>query len=82
MEQVIFEAIISHTTDWWLGTASMDLSRVNRGLIKPVAFYDGMTGLADKDRAVHVVYWGFSKTFGTGTKQVRYSLPTTGWAEN
>lgn len=63
MEQVILEAIIRHTTDWWLGATSMDLSKANQGLTKMVAFYDWMTSLVDKDRAVHVVYWGFSNNF-------------------
>lgn len=66
----------------------MDFSRANQGLTKLVAFYDGMSGLVDKGRAVHVVSWDISKTFGTVSliilvaKQVRYSLPTTGWVEN
>lgn len=88
MEQVILEAIIGHTMDWWLGTDSVDLPKANQGLTKLVAFYDGLTGLLDKARAVLVVYWDFSKTFGTVSliilvvKQVRYSLPTIGWVEN
>lgn len=62
----------------------MDLPKANQGLTKPIAFYDGLTGLVDKARPALVVYWGFSKTFGTVSlislvvKQVRYSLPTTG----
>lgn len=87
MEQVILEAIIGHTMDWWLGTDSVDLPKANQGLTKPVAFYDALTGLVDKTRPV-LVYWDFSKTFGTVSlimlvvKQVRYSLPTIGWVEN
>ena len=35
-----------------------------------IAFYDGMTGWVDEERAVDVVYLDFSKTFDTVSQNI------------
>jgi len=66
MEQLILEVIIKQVEEKKVVRSSQHgITKWKSCLTNLIAFYDGMTGWVDEERAVDVVYLDFSKAFGT-----------------